>query len=66
MQQFNVGDKVQTKYGDGVVVYKRMAGPDYSEASSYSVCLDHLKYKISYSGTMVFPSELQAYEIDKP
>lgn len=60
--QFNAGDKVQTKYGDGVVVYKRMSPPSYCQAAMYSVCLDHLRDRDGYSGTVVLPGELQAFE----
>jgi hypothetical protein len=60
--QFNAGDRVQTKYGDGTVVSKRMAAPDYCEVAAYSVCLDHCADRPGYSGTIVRPSELQSFE----
>jgi hypothetical protein len=60
--QFSTGDRVQTKYGDGTVVSKRMAAPDYSEAAAYSVCLDHCADRAGYSGTIVAPCDLQAFE----
>jgi hypothetical protein len=61
-RQFSAGDRVQTKYGDGVIVSKRMAAPDYSEVAAYSVCLDHCRDRSGYSGTVVHPSDLQAHE----
>ena len=59
---FDKGDRVMTPQGPGVVIYRRMAGPDYRNVEAYSVCLDHKKAASekppfpSYTGT-VFPAE---------
>lgn len=55
------GDRVQTKFGDGTIVYKRMVGPEYCEAAMYSVCLDHKLGTEGYTGTIVLPTELQSF-----
>ena len=60
--EFEKGDRVQTKFGDGTVVFKRMAGPDYSKATCYSVCLDERREDAGYSGTIVLPGQIQEFE----
>ncbi len=53
---FDKGDKVLTPGGTGVVSWRRMAGPDYSQAASYSVMLDSELSNPRYNGT-VYPAD---------
>lgn len=59
---FDKGDRVNTPNGPGSVIYKRMAGPDYTRVAMYSVCLDYRKAESeqppfpNYSGS-AFPAE---------
>jgi hypothetical protein len=59
---FIKGDRVKTPLGNGSVLWKRMAGPDWISVECYSVELDSKKAEALlppfpyYSGT-VFPAE---------
>jgi hypothetical protein len=59
-QQFNAGDRVNTPFGPGKVVYKRMAPPTYSQAEAYSVKLDEKADRIGYSGTMFSADDVES------
>lgn len=50
------GDRVQTPAGPGVIVYRRMAPPDFRGAAAYSVRLDARRAVPGYHGT-VFPAD---------
>lgn len=62
---YDKGDKVITTMGPGVIVYKRMKAPTYSEVEVYSVALDHkvaesyLPPFPTYTGTLFRPSDLK-------
>jgi hypothetical protein len=59
---FIKGDRVKTPLGNGTVLWKRMAAPDYIEVDCYSIELDTKKAETLvppfpyYNGT-VFPAE---------
>jgi hypothetical protein len=59
---FDSGDKVNTKFGFGTVISRRMASPTYSTVAAYSVSLDDKRRESeqppfrSYSGTVI-PAE---------
>lgn len=48
-QMFDRGSRVQTPYGAGTVVYRRMGAPCYERPEAYSVKLDGKEH----AGTMV-------------
>lgn len=56
---FDKGSRVMTSHGPGVVLYKRMASPTYTEVSVYCVCIDAKKAESEkppfpfYNGTIV-------------
>ncbi len=53
---FNQGQKVNTPKGTGIVVYIRMAPPDWNNPKAVSVFLDARRNDYNYSGT-IFPAE---------
>lgn len=55
---FEPGDRVTTPHGIGTVWSRRMKGPDYTEAASYSVRLDKKAALPNYVGTAVLASEV--------
>lgn len=55
---FEVGQRVQTPYGAGVVRSRRMGPPCYEEPEAYSVKLDGREHE----GTMVRAELVAAYE----
>lgn len=52
IKQFNVDDRVDTDFGPGSILWKRMRGPEYVVAAVYSVKLDSKKDNPRYSGTI--------------
>lgn len=53
---FRKGQTVTTPQGRGIVIYVRMAGPDYTEPEAVSVLLDNRSNRPNYAGT-IFPAE---------
>lgn len=53
---FDKGDRVVTPRGAGVVVYRRMQAPTYSEVSVYSVKLDG----VAHEGAVYRAAEVRA------
>ena len=49
---FDVGDRVITTKGPGVVSYRRMLPPNYVEVATYSIILDSKKDKPNYAGSL--------------
>lgn len=62
---FETGHPVMTPMGTGIIVFKRMSPPNYSEAAAYSVRLDSRKHETQYSGTMFSANEVQDYKDNK-
>lgn len=54
---FNKGDRVRCPGGNGTVVYKRMAAPDYNEVAVYSVRLDNGYYPCPETGGSIYPAK---------
>lgn len=59
---FERGDRVDTKFGPGSVVYIRMAPPNFSDVEAVSVYLDARRARPDYVGTMFLPSEITRRE----
>lgn len=59
------GDRVQTRLGVGVVVYRRMAGLSYCEVEAYSVRLDFRVNDLGYTGTMFPAVQVRLLELDR-
>lgn len=55
---FEKGHPVITPLGKGIVVFCRMAAPNYSVAAAYSVRLDSRKHEPQYTGTMFSVNEV--------
>lgn len=54
------GTPVTTPFGTGIVVYSRMAPPDYDTVAVYSVSLDKKAGDPAYTGTIVAAAEAVA------
>lgn len=52
---FSKGTRVKTPGGEGVVVYARMAAPNYDTVAFYSVRLDHALHSPLYTGS-IYPA----------
>jgi hypothetical protein len=52
---FERGERVKCPDGLGMVMYRRMKPPSYSEAESYSILLDSNQWK-NYAGT-IYPAD---------
>lgn len=51
---FKMNDLVMTPQGEGIVMYVRMAPPDYSEPQAYSVSIG------SHRGTIFLAEQVEA------
>lgn len=47
------GDRVATRHGLGVILYQRMAPPDYAQPAVFSVRLDAKQHEAGYTGTII-------------
>jgi hypothetical protein len=65
---FDKDDRVMTTKGAGIVAYRRMRAPEYSEVEAYSIALDdkveatkHPPFP-SYTGTILPAEDVWVYE----
>jgi hypothetical protein len=58
--KFEVGDRVMTPHGAGVIQYMRMAPPGYFQVYVYSVRLDSRVLDITYFGTMILADDVRS------
>jgi hypothetical protein len=60
---FDRGSRVSTPSGNGIVIYRRMRGPDYSEVDVYSVKLDEpIPSDRPYTGTIFSAEEVKEFQ----